>query len=315
MDDRHPAGNAVCTSRRRSRVKWRFATAIILLHFVALLAFLPWFFSWTGVVLMALGFYGFSILGVSMGYHRLLTHRSFTCPRWLEHSLVILGVCCLQESPSFWVALHRQHHQASDRERDPHSPLRSFLWGHIGWLVIKSDDADPGPLIARYAQDLSNDPLYRWLDVTENWLKIALLSWVAFFVAGLATVTLTGGTMGDAIQFGASLMVWGVAVRTVLVWHVTWSVNSVTHLWGSRSYETPDNSRNSMLIALFTAGEGWHNNHHASPGSAKHGHAWYQLDLGWLTIRALMMLGLVHDVALPAPDLAAVFESRAIRHR
>ena len=223
----------------------------------------------------------------------------------MERSLAILGACCMEELPTVWAALHRQHHHAADQERDPHSPLASFLWGHIGWLMIKSDNAEAGPSIQRYAKDLMGDPFYGWLEVADNWIKVALVSWATFFGAGFTGVTISGGTTPEAIQFGLSLVVWGAAIRTVLVWHLTWSVNSVTHLWGYRNYETPDNSRNNILIGLLANGEGWHNNHHADPRSARHGHSWREPDVAWLTIRGLMALGLARNVALPSPHFAA----------
>lgn len=254
------------------RVKWRYATPIIFVHLVALLACVPWFFSWTGVVLAVLGAYIFGLLGMNIGYHRLLTHRSFSCPRWMERSLAVVGACCLEESPAVWVALHRQHHSAADKEEDPHSPVSSFLWGHIGWLIVKSDNAEPGPLIDRYARDLMRDPFHAWLEIHDNWIKVALLSWAAFFAMGFAIAILGGSAVLEALRFGSSVFVWGCAVRTVIVWHLTWSVNSVTHLWGSRNYETSDSSRNNIVIAVLNGGEGWHNNHHADPRSARHGH-------------------------------------------
>jgi stearoyl-CoA desaturase (delta-9 desaturase) len=168
------------------RIKWRYASPIILVHLVALLACAPWLFSWTGVFLALLGFYVFGGLGMNVGYHRLLTHRSFACPQWLERSLAILGACCMEESPTVWAAWHRQHHHAADKERDPHSPLRSFVWGHIGWLMIKSDNADAGPLKKRYAPDLVSDPFYVWLETSDNWIKVALVSWMVIFAAGFA---------------------------------------------------------------------------------------------------------------------------------
>jgi fatty-acid desaturase len=299
-------------SRRTWRVKWRYASPIILIHLVALMACLPWSFSWTGVILAVFGCIVFGGVGMNVGYHRLLTHRSFSCPRWTERSLAILGACCMEESPTVWAAWHRQHHHTADKERDPHSPLTSFLWGHIGWLVIKSDNADAGGLKKRYAPDLMSDPFYEWLEASDNWIKVALLSWAAFFAAGFAAVTLCDGTIRDAIQFGSSLVVWGAAVRTVLVWHITWSVNSVTHLWGYRNYDTPDNSRNNILIGLLAGGEGWHNNHHAAPASARHGHKWWEFDLAWLMIRLLMLLGIATKVRLPSPNLATTFKSHAI---
>lgn len=128
LEARGPARARVFGLRRLGRIKWRYATPIILVHLVALLAFLPWFFSWTGVVLAVMGAYVFGLLGMNIGYHRLLTHRSFSCPRWMERSLAVVGACCLEESPTVWVALHRQHHSAADKEEDPHSPVRSFLW-------------------------------------------------------------------------------------------------------------------------------------------------------------------------------------------
>jgi stearoyl-CoA desaturase (delta-9 desaturase) len=149
------------------------------------------------------------------------------------------------------------------------------------------------------------------LEASDNWIKVGLVSWGVYFAAGFAAVIVWNGTMSDAVQFGSSLVVWGALVRTVLVWHITWSVNSVTHLWGYRNYETPDNSRNNVLIGLLAGGEGWHNNHHAAPTSARHGHSWWELDVAWLTIRVFMMLGLATKVSLPSPNLAATFKSRA----
>lgn len=314
MHDNSVAGGrraAAVASHGTWRVKWRYASPIILIHLIALLACLPWLFSWTGVVLAALGCYVFGGLGMNVGYHRLLTHRSFAVPRWMERSLAILGACCMEESPTVWAAWHRQHHHVADKERDPHSPLTSFLWGHIGWLMIKSENADAGQQKARYAPDLVSDPFFAWLEASDNWIKVALASWAVFFVAGFAAAIFQGGAMSDAFQFGLSLVVWAGALRTVLVWHITWSVNSVTHLWGYRNYETPDNSRNNILIGLLAGGEGWHNNHHAAPTSARHGHKWWEFDLAWLTIRGLMMLGLASKVSLPSPNLAEAFKARA----
>jgi fatty-acid desaturase len=299
-----PTSASPCPSRRLWRIKWRYASPILVIHLIAALAFLPWFFSWSGVVVAAAGCYFFGVLGTNIGYHRLVTHRSFACPRWMERTLAILGACCLEESPTVWAAQHRQHHHAADKDRDPHSPLASFLWGHIGWLMIKSDNAEPGPSIVRYAPDLMGDPFYRWLEIDDNWIKVAMLPWATFFAAGFAADALAGGTMPDALQFGSSLVVWGAAVRTVAVWHLTWSVNSVTHLWGYRSYETPDNSRNNFLIGVIANGEGWHNNHHACPRSARHGQNWREPDFAWLTIRAFQALGLAWDVVLPPPQIA-----------
>jgi stearoyl-CoA desaturase (delta-9 desaturase) len=195
---------------------------------------------------------------------------------------------------------HRRHHQVADEEQDPHSPLRSFFWAHMGWLLVKIDD---GPLIERYAKDIARDPFYRWLDQRNNWLIVALASWIAYFSVGFAAA---------ALSASARTAPWrspgvGAILRTVVVWHLTWSVNSVTHVWGYRNYETPDVSRNNAIIAILVSGEGWHNNHHADQRSARHGHKWWELDLTWLVIRFLMFLGLAKDVALPSSTLDAKF--------
>jgi stearoyl-CoA desaturase (delta-9 desaturase) len=288
-------------------INWRNTGFFVALHLLAILAFFPWFFSWSGVVLCILGIFVFGVLGINIGYHRLLTHRGFACQKWIEHTLSILGCCCGQDSPTYWVAIHRRHHHYSDEAPDPHSPLRGFFWCHVGWLLIKSDDLKHHPLMDRYARDLQRDAFQARLVKHDNWIFIAIASWVLFYVGGFAFAALTGASFQDASQFGLSLFIWGSVVRTVLVLHNTWSINSVTHLWGYRNYETPDDSRNNALIAILTAGEGWHNNHHADPRSAKHGHKWWEFDLSWLTIRLMMAFGLAKDVARPSLILTTKF--------
>lgn len=282
----------------------------LVVHLIAGLTCLPWFFSGTGVGLLIAGCFVFGACGINLGYHRLLTHRSLSCPLWLEHAFAILAVCSAQDSPPHWVAVHRRHHQFADEEQDPHSPLKSFFWAHMGWLLVKEDDMRRGPLMERYAKDILRDPLYAWLDRRSNWLKIALVSWLAYFVAGFGVAALSGVRVLDAVQFGSSLLVWGAALRTVVVWHSTWAVNSVTHVWGYRNYETSDVSRNNVIIGFLVSGEGWHNNHHADPRSARHGHKWWELDVTWLMIRSLMVLGLATDVVRPVPTRGRTSGSR-----
>jgi fatty-acid desaturase len=282
------------------RVNWVFAIAVAAIHLIALLAFTPAFFSWTGVVLALLGLYVFGTLGINLCFHRLLTHRGFVCPLWLEHFFAALGVCCLQHTPAFWVAIHRRHHQYSDVQADPHSPLAGFFWSHMGWIFAENDDLDEDVVIARYGKDLMRDRFYNDLENTLLWLWIALASWALFFFGGVVAELLLGGTLSDALKFGTSLLLWGVFVRTVAVWHISWSVNSVTHVWGYRNYATDEGSRNNFLIGLVSNGEGWHNNHHAYPQSAMHGHRWWEFDLTYRTIRLLELLGLARDVVMPA---------------
>jgi sn-1 stearoyl-lipid 9-desaturase len=282
----------------------------VLGHLLASLALLPWFFSWTGVAVAAIGLFVFGVLGINIGFHRLLTHRSFSCPLWLEHLFAVFGTLSLQFSPAYWVAVHRRHHHHPDDELDPHSPLHSFLWAHFGWLLVRPADMKPSIMIDRYSRDLMRDPLYVALERRKNWIKLTLASWLAFFIAGFAAALFSGESHSDALKFGASLFVWGGPLRTVFVWHTTWSVNSVTHLWGYRNYATGDDSRNNLIVGLLAAGEGWHNNHHADPASARHGHRWWEFDFTWQTIRLLMLVGLATEAALPSPALSATFKVR-----
>ena len=272
------------------------AATIAAIHLAALLAFVPWFFSWTGLVVAFLGLYVFGTLGISLCFHRLLTHRSLACPKWLEHSLAILGLCCVQDTPARWVGIHRRHHEHADEQPDPHRPLAGFLWAHIGWIIYRNRDLTRLELLSRYSKDIIRDPFYARLEQNFRWVWIVLISWLCFFASGCFIELLLRRNVLEAVQFGFSVLIWGVFVRTVLVWHVSWAINSVTHLWGYRNYETSDSSRNNVLIGLLSNGEGWHNNHHAHPQSARHGLTWYEVDLNWYGIQALRMIGLAWDV-------------------
>lgn len=283
----------------RHRIVWSYAITVGVYHAVALLALLPWFFSWTGVALAFAGLYVFGNLGINLCYHRLLTHRGLVCPKWLEHGLAILGVCSMQDTPARWVAVHRRHHEQADLQDDPHSPLVNFLWGHIGWMLIRNRDLDRLGIYDRYAKDVLRDPFYRRLERTLLYPIIVLSSWALFFAGGFAAGLLAGGSVAEALQFGASLLVWGVFVRTVLAWHIAWSVNSVAHLWGYRTYEAGGDSRNNWFVALISNGEGWHNNHHADPRSARHGHGRWEIDVVFATIKVLEAVGLARQVRRP----------------
>lgn len=285
------------------RIVWPYLIGIVAFHLIALLALIPWFFSWTGVALAVAGLYLFGTLGINLCYHRLLTHRSFTCPQWLEHVLAVVGVCCLQDTPARWVAIHRMHHQHSDEQPDPHSPLVAFFWSHVGWLLIENRDINRLSTFDRYARDLLRDPFYLDLERGIRWVWINVTQWGLFFGLPTGLGLLLGMGPAAALQWGLSVLVWGVVVRTVAVWHITWSVNSVTHLWGYRNYETDENSRNNWLVGLVSNGEGWHNNHHADQRSAAHGHRWWEFDVTYLTICLLGKLGLAKDVVVPSPKL------------
>jgi stearoyl-CoA desaturase (delta-9 desaturase) len=281
------------------RIYWNYAISVTLVHGLALLVLLPYCFSWSGVVLCVLGLYVFGTLGINLGYHRLLTHGGLKVPAGLEYALAVLGMCCLEDSPARWVAMHRMHHRDSDEVNDPHSPLAGFLWGHMGWLFVKSRDHDAVRHFERYARDLLRNPFYLRLERRLNWLWVYAAHAAVFFVAGLAWGLAATGDPRRGLQCGVSLLVWGVVFRTVLVWHITWSVNSLSHLWGYQSYGTGDQSRNNWFVALVSNGEGWHNNHHYHPRSAAHGHRWWELDVTWMTILFLEQVGLAKDVVRP----------------
>lgn len=305
----------------RRRIRRAYAAGVLGMHALAMLAFVPALFRWTSLAAAVAGIYVFGTLGINLCYHRLLTHRGFQCPRWLERSLAMLGVCAFQETPARWVAIHRLHHQHSDEPPDPHSPFVSFFWGHMEWLLVENRELSGRGLLEHYAKDLLSQRFYRELERGFNWLWINLAQWALFFVAGLMVGWVGSGRLLGGLSFGLSLLVWGVFVRTVVVWHITWSINSVTHRWGYRNYETGEGSRNNVLVALISNGEGWHNNHHAEPRAASHGHRWWELDVTYLTLRALALAGLAWDVVLPrckargASDSADMHDHRPATHR
>lgn len=280
-------------------ILWPYAIGVGAYHLFALLAFVPWLFSWTGVMLVLFGLYAFGTLGINLCYHRLLTHRSFSCPLWLEHVFATIGVCCLQDTPARWVATHRMHHQYSDEQPDPHSPLVTFLWGHMGWLMVRNRDLHSLAMFERYARDIIKDPYYFRLERNLLWLWVNVIQMGVFYLAGFLAGWLSTGSVMGGVQFGLSVLVWGVFVRTVAVWHITWSVNSVTHMWGYRNYETDENSKNNWIVGLISNGEGWHNNHHADQRSAAHGHRWWEFDVTYITIRVLQLVGLAKNVIRP----------------
>jgi stearoyl-CoA desaturase (Delta-9 desaturase) len=241
-------------------------------------------------------------LGVTVGFHRHLTHRSFKAKRWLRGLLAILGSVAIEGPVISWVADHRKHHTYSDQEGDPHSPhvghgggLRGALKGlghaHLGWLFIHTHRGAR----KRYARDLIEDPIISFVDRT-------FLVWVfAGFVAAFGLGYAIGGTL-DAALTG---LLWGAGVRMLVVHHVTYSINSLCHFFGRQRFKTGDESRNLLWLALPTFGESWHNNHHAFPTSAEHGLRRWEIDPSALVIRGLERVGLVWDVVRIEPERQA----------
>ena len=282
------------------RVNWPSALGVFAVHLLALLALDPRLFSWSGVALVFIGNYVFCSLGVGAGYHRCLTHKSFRCSKTFEHFLALLALCSLQDSPLRWVAVHRAHHVHADQQPDPHSPMVNLFWGHMGWVLTENTQFERIVSYERFVRDLLQDKFYRRLERTGSWAWVYGVHAALFYAAGFAVGWLWTGEVGAAVQYGLSILVWGVFVRTIYSWHITWGVNSFAHRWGYRNYDTGENSRNNWILGLATSGEGWHNNHHGQPRSAAHGfHRWWELDITYLTILIWKQMGLVWNVIPP----------------
>jgi stearoyl-CoA desaturase (delta-9 desaturase) len=226
-----------------------------------------------------------------MCYHRLLTHRGYKTPRWVEYLMSICATLSLEGGPIFWVSTHRVHHQLSDHEGDPHTPREGGWWAHAGWILFGEALHAQTEVLARYSPDLSRDKFHVWLS-KYHWLPIT--------VSGL--LLLGGGWLWGGWVNGVAMVLWGVLLRVTLGLHATWLVNSATHLWGSRRFETKDDSRNNWWVALLTGGEGWHNNHHAHPVSARHGLRWYEIDPNFWGIWLLSKVGLAKKIRVAQYD-------------
>jgi fatty-acid desaturase len=260
---------------KRTGINWVSLIAFGAVHLGAIAAF--FFFSWPAFF-TALGLYWVALsLGIGMGYHRLLTHRSYRPPTWLKYFLSICGTLALEGGPISWVAIHRIHHQHADQDGDPHTPRDGKWWSHLIWMLVGDSTQRQTSECLHYAPDLCNDRFMVWLS-KYNYLPLVILS-VLLFVFG-----------------GLPFLLWGVFFRVALGLHATWMVNSLTHFWGRRRFATRDDSRNNWFVALLSFGEGWHNNHHAHPTSARHGLAWYEIDMSWMAIRVLQLLGLAKSV-------------------
>lgn len=282
-------------------LRWDYLVFFVTLHLLALLVLVPWLFSWAGVAAFLLGVIVFGQMAIPIGYHRLLSHRSFRTPKWFERTLVTLAMCSAQETPAHWVAWHRMHHSHSDGHEDPHSPRLGLFWAHIRWTVHESRTRlATFSMYHKYARDILSDPYYRWIERLPIAAGSFFLAHAVLYaaIATAACVMLYGNTL-EAYQMLASLFVWGVVFRTVWVWHITWSVNSITHVFGYRNYDTKDDSRNNWFVTLLTAGEGWHNNHHADPASASVQHRWWEIDINYYVIRLFGRLGLATDIVRP----------------
>lgn len=266
------------------------------IHILALCALLPYSFAWWGIPLVLLGNFVFGSLGINLGFHRMLTHKSVSFPYLLERLWILLGVCCLEGSPLWWASIHRIHHKHSDGELDPHSPSNSFFWSHMQWIYSTDKRQYSLELYETYGYDLVRKPFILWLHRRNRWAKIYVAHAIIIAIVGYLVGLISMDTTEAAFRFSVQVVLWGVFFRTVYVWHVTWLVNSAAHRWGYRNFNTADQSRNNPLVALLTNGEGWHNNHHANPRACSHGNAWWELDLTFMAVRLMQHLGLASEV-------------------
>jgi len=244
------------------------------------LLFAPMTFSWGNFGLMMAGYFLTGCIGITFGYHRMIAHKSFVLPKVLEYFAAYCGALSVQGDPLQWASTHRYHHLHTDTPKDPHSTYEGAWWSHAGWFM---DNELTGSRTRDHsnAKEMAAQPFYRYLERTYNW----------HLLLSLALLYAFGG-------FGA--LIWGGCVRTCLVWHITWSVNSVCHIYGKQEYNTKDLSKNNWLMGILAWGEGWHNNHHAFEYSARHGLKWWQFDMTWILIRSLEILGIAKKVKLPS---------------
>ncbi|WP_019504588.1 fatty acid desaturase [Pleurocapsa sp. PCC 7319] len=256
---------------------WGTIIYMAVIHFVALFALFPSNFSWQALGVAFILYFITAGVGITLGFHRLVSHRSYEVPKIVEYFLIFCGTLAGQGGPLDWIGLHRIHHQYSDTEFDPHNSLKGFYWSHLGWMLCQNPANEKIP---RYTKDISGDRFY----------QVCQHGMIPFQVV-LALILYYWG--------GLPFVVWGIFVRLVIVFHCTWFVNSATHKFGYKSYESNDTSLNCWWVALLTFGEGWHNNHHAFQYSARHGLKWWEIDLTWIMIQTLSWLGLAKNIKLP----------------
>jgi fatty-acid desaturase len=259
------------------KFNWTSILWVSLMHFGAFIGL--FFYSNSNLFAMAI-LYGITgCLGITLTYHRLLAHRSFAVPHWLERILTTIGALAMQGGPIKWIAQHRIHHSNPDTDKDPHTSLNGFFFCHVGWTLVKQPKFDSPAILRKFARDINSDSYYRWLDTTMGQLLPQLILGLLLFSIG-----------------GLSMILWGICVRMVLVYHATWCVNSATHFFGYRNYDVNDRSRNTWWVALITFGEGWHNNHHAHQHFAEAGHKWWEFDPTMKVIQLLSLCGLATKI-------------------
>jgi fatty-acid desaturase len=263
---------------KQAGINWFTTIWMAIFHIGAIAAL--FMFSWKALIASVALWWIAGSPGVGMGFHRLLTHRGYKTPKWVEYLLTVCGTLAFEGGPINWVVTHRLHHAHTEVPgKDPHTPRDGGWWAHMGWILTGTAQVHEPSVLWRYAPDMMKDSFHNWLN---------RFYYVPVVLCGLLLLAFGGW----------SVLMWGIFFRIVFNLHATWLVNSVTHMWGKRRFATNDDSTNSWWVALLTFGEGWHNNHHAHPTSARHGMAWYEVDFNWWGIRTLELLGLAKAIKL-----------------
>ena len=258
-------------------LEWPIVLFIGSIHILAI-ALSICFPTWEGLIVFIV-LYLLSGWGVTIGYHRKLTHSSFRSPKYIDYIFAVLGLLAGEGPPIYWVAHHRKHHRFSDQSGDPHSPRDGFWWAHWLWLFPSHNKFKLGALYKRWAPDLAQNRFYQFLESSYLYWHLAMI--VLLFLTGL--------WIGNWVT-GLSLVAYGFFLRIVVVLHTTWMVNSLAHTWGYRNYKTKDDSQNNPFVGVAAHGEGWHNNHHYVQGAVNHGHRWWEIDLSFGLIFILALL-------------------------
>jgi stearoyl-CoA desaturase (delta-9 desaturase) len=279
----------VIAGPNRPHIPWLRIWPFLLLQASCLLVFVVGW-SWIAVAVAVL-LYAVRMFGITAFYHRYFSHRSFEVGRGMQFVGALLGAAATQRGPLWWAAHHRHHHRASDTDDDTHSPhAHGFVWAHIGWIASRKNMATD----LSQVPDLAKFPELRWLDRHDLVVPFALLASLFALGWGLETWWPESGT--SPLQ----MAVWGFSVSTTVLFHATACINSLCHVFGRKVWPTKDESKNSLLLALITFGEGWHNNHHWCPGTVRQGFRWWQIDLSWYVLVVMSWVGLAKLRPLPA---------------
>ncbi|HEY8313125.1 MAG TPA: fatty acid desaturase [Candidatus Baltobacteraceae bacterium] len=266
---------------KTAKPNWINGIGLVAIHIVALAALWPAFFHWSSVAIAGGIYLITGGLGITLCYHRTLTHRSIRLRKPLEYAMAVFGTLAFQGDPIKWVAIHRKHHAHADKPGDPHSIHQGFKWAHVDWIYRRNEAVPTDDEVRRFVPDLYADPFYRMLAHLSLPLQIAL--GIALFMLG-----------------GWSLLIWGMFARLVFSFHATWLVNSAAHTMGYQTFRTGDRSTNNWWVALLSFGEGWHNNHHAFPYSARHGLRWFEIDPTWWCMKVLVFARLADRLKVPS---------------